>query len=554
MRIDERMCKMKAPSLVAIIARENVMAFSLSGHPFNLEAIMYVNGSTGWQYDVSPRILTYSFSSNSNAQFRSITQAALNELAGYLNVSFQRVADEAEYSGSATFKGVAGNEGSADLRLSQQTSTAGFAGSADSWFWDLDGDADIEDIDALMRVWTVDEYTILHELGHALTLHHTSPNQNPVQAPFLPTDKQNNNYTVMHYNTASSNQAYDAAQGEWLYKHYQLYDVYALQQRFGANMSTYAGNTVHTMSSLGVSQWLKVLWDAGGTDTIDMSGQTRSQYIDLNRGGFSNIGATAGNNPYGYNLAIALNAAIEHANGGSANDTLIGNATSNILNGKQGADVMRAGAGNDIYYVDNSGDVIIETATGGIDRVYSSISKTLETTVENLFLTGSAAINGYGSDSNVSNIIAGNSGNNYLDGRGGADSLFGNGGNDKIRGGSERDVFYGDDEAGKLHGADVFEFQNLDFGGATAATADRIVDFDATDKIDLAGVDAITGGADNAFVFIGAGAFTGAAGQLRYQYVNGSTAVQGDMNGDKVADFWIMLDGTHALVAGQFIL
>lgn len=530
------------------------MTFSLSGQPFNLEAIMYVNGSTGWQYDVSPRILTYSFSSNSNAQFRSITQAALNELAGYLNVSFQRVADEAEYSGSATFKGVAGNEGSADLRLSQQTSTAGSAGSADSWFWDLDGDADMEDIDALMRVWTVDEYTIFHELGHALTLHHTSPNQNPVQAPYLPTDKQNNNYTVMHYNTASSSQGYDAAQGEWLYKHYQLYDVYALQQRFGANMSTYAGNTMHTVSSLGVDQWLKVLWDANGSDTIDMSGQIRAQYIDLNRGGFSNIGAVAGNNPDGYNLAIALNATIEHANGGSGNDTLIGNAAPNILDGQQGADVMRGGAGNDIYHVDNRDDIVVEVFSSDIDRVYSSISRILEANVENLYLTGTTAINGYGSDGNYSNIIVGNDANNYIYGRGGADFLYGNGGNDRIRGGTERDVLYGDDSAGFLQGADVFEFQSIDFGGATAATADRIVDFDATDKIDLAGVDAITGGADNAFTFIGTGAFTGAAGQLRYQYVNGSTAVQGDLNGDKIADFWIMLDGTHALTTGQFIL
>ena len=240
--------------------------------------------------------------------------------------------------------------------------------------------------------------------------------------------------------------------------------------------------------------------------------------------------------------------------GNQINQQIIGNAGNNVIDGKGGADEMQGMRGNDTYYVDNNGDTVIEAASAGTDMVYSSVTFILGANVENLHLTGSGAISAYGSDGYYTNIITGNSGNNYIYGRGGADYLYGNSGNDTIRGGTERDVMYGDDDKGWYTGADIFEFYAPDFSGTSATTADRIADFDTSDRIDLSKVDAVTGGADNAFAFIGSGAFTGVAGQLRYEYVSGSTAVQGDMNGDGIADFWIMLDGTHALTTGQFIL
>jgi hypothetical protein len=59
---------------------------------------------------------------------------------------------------------------------------------------------------------------------------------------------------------------------------------------------------------------------------------------------------------------------------------------------------------------------------------------------------------------------------------------------------------------------------------------------------------------DQQFAFIGTGAFTGAAGQLRYQQISGNTYVMGDTDGDGDADFWIRLDGLHNLQAGDFII
>ena len=78
---------------------------------------------------------------------------------------------------------------------------------------------------------------------------------------------------------------------------------------------------------------------------------------------------------------------------------LIGDSGNDVLNGGAGADQLIGGLGHDGYWVDNAGDVVTETSTLAteIDAVRSvSISYTLTANVENLYLTGTAAINGTG--------------------------------------------------------------------------------------------------------------------------------------------------------------
>ena len=124
-------------------------------------------------------------------------------------------------------------------------------------------------------------------------------------------------------------------------------------------------------------------------------------------------------------------------NGTSGADTLTGTAAADVmnglagndtLNGGAGADTMVGGAGDDSYVVDNAGDVVTELASEGTDLVTSSVTYTLSTNVENLTLSGSAAINGNGNA--LANKLTGNAGNNVLDGGAGADTLIGGAGND----------------------------------------------------------------------------------------------------------------------------
>ena len=109
--------------------------------------------------------------------------------------------------------------------------------------------------------------------------------------------------------------------------------------------------------------------------------------------------------------------------------------------GTEGDDIIYGGAGNDVYVVDDPGDIVDESlpGSGGIDTVLASISYTLPYGVENLSLTGTDNINGTGNE--LDNFIIGNSGNNTLIGGAGNDILDGGAGDDILMGGTGSDVY-----------------------------------------------------------------------------------------------------------------
>jgi len=127
------------------------------------------------------------------------------------------------------------------------------------------------------------------------------------------------------------------------------------------------------------------------------------------------------------NLTLTGTAATT-ATGNTLNNVLTGNSAANVLNGGTGADMLVGGQGDDLYVVDNVGDVVVEQLNEGLDTVQSRVTYTLATDVENLTLTGTAAINATGNS--LANILTGNAGANILDGGTGADIEVGGAGND----------------------------------------------------------------------------------------------------------------------------
>jgi Ca2+-binding RTX toxin-like protein len=130
----------------------------------------------------------------------------------------------------------------------------------------------------------------------------------------------------------------------------------------------------------------------------------------------------------------------------------------------------------------------------------------------------------------------------------GPDVLDGGEGDDVLDGGAGADLLTGG------AGADIFRFATGDSGLGLAA--DRIADFlSGTDRIDLSAVDSnrLLAG-DQAFTFIGASAFGGVAGQLRWFQFGSETWLEADTDGDGSADFQIVLAGAPIPAAGDFVL
>ncbi|ODT87845.1 MAG: hypothetical protein ABS78_09685 [Phenylobacterium sp. SCN 70-31] len=147
----------------------------------------------------------------------------------------------------------------------------------------------------------------------------------------------------------------------------------------------------------------------------------------------------------------------------------------------------------------------------------------------------------------VDSLVVGGRGADTLTGRNGNDTLYGGDGNDMLSGGGGHDVLQGG------AGADTFNF-GADY--ATSGGFDIIADFSRAegDKIRLHSLDAnINTTANDSFDFIGGGAFTKVAGQLRYSVSDGNAIVEGDVNGDGVADFSIKLMGVTHLQSTDFI-
>lgn len=230
--------------------------------------------------------------------------------------------------------------------------------------------------------------------------------------------------------------------------------------------------------------------------------------------------------------------------GGSGDDRLYGGAGNDLLAGGKGVDRMEGGSGDDAYIVDHVKDTITESARGGRDKVLASVAWRLPDHVEELGLTGTAAIDGRGNAG--ANVIRGNIAANVLRGMDGDDVLSGLRGDDVLIGGRGRDLLSGG------RGDDVYRFLAASDSPDGVGRRDRILDFhQGEDRIDLSAIDANPDRAgDQAFRFIGDAAFSGRPGELRVT----SGRVHADIDGDRKADLQIDLAPPLFLERDDFIL
>ena len=293
--------------------------------------------------------------------------------------------------------------------------------NGDVWFesHDIDVSGDNSDFDS---TGTGDDgfsyFAALHEVGHAIGLSH--PFGGSASGSILSSDDDTIRNTVMSYTQIDRNMVVDFAPAPSTssaptYRVYSstpmIMDVKAVEYLYGAE-SVSDGDSTYTFTNDSTRLqpiMMKTLIDSGGTDTIDASNQTRANTINLNPGTFSTIGlfteaeqisywqsargftsssvqsiftfydnqaksaSNSGNSVANANrkaiytgednLAIAHNAQIENAIGGSAADTITGNALDNAIEGRGGNDTLDGGTGNDAL-TGGMGDDTIDGGAG----------------------------------------------------------------------------------------------------------------------------------------------------------------------------------------------
>jgi Ca2+-binding RTX toxin-like protein len=320
-----------------------------------------------------------------------------------------------------------------------------------------------------------------------------------------------------------------------------------------------------------------VINGGNGFDTVSYANSTSAVFVELdfNRGGGDTLlsienvdgsrfgdfldgdnNGTIGNQLRGLDGADQLNgfSGQDVLDGGNDNDIVLGGAGEDTVIGGAGSDFLNGESGFDtVSYATSAAAVFASLATGDAfvggdkDGLFNFES-----------LTGSAFADKLVGDDG-GNTLSGLAGIDVLVGGFGSDVLTGGNGSDELSGGVDADLLVGGAGADTLlggAGADTFDFNKLSESRARLGAGDSVGDFvEGLDVIDLGEIDANSGRAGNqAFSFIGPDAFSGTAGELRFELDGLLTHVLGDVDGNGTADLEITLHAQIAGSAGSFVL
>jgi serralysin len=363
-------------------------------------------------------------------------------------------------------------------------------------------------------------HTFGHELGHALGLKH-GQETGGVRNVAMNSDRDSMEFSIMTYRSYVGDTTPGYSNETWGFaQSLMMYDIAAIQHMYGARFDSNSTNTTYTFSTTtgemfvngvgqgtpGANRVFRTIWDGNGIDTYDFSNYTTNLAIDLTPGGWSdlNVGGNFQRAYLGdgrYARAQVFNALqyngdarslIENANGGSGNDSIIGNIANNVLNGNGGNDTLNGGDGNDTIYGGAGNDTLLgssgndtinggagaDSLDGGADT--DTLSYAGSTAGVSVNLATNTASGGDATGDTIANFenvtgssfndsLTGSSSNNTIDGGSGNDSLNGGAGNDTLLGSSGNDTINGGAGADSLNGG--ADTDTLSYAGSTAGVS-----------------------------------------------------------------------------------
>ncbi|GAA0563770.1 M10 family metallopeptidase C-terminal domain-containing protein [Rhizomicrobium electricum] len=263
--------------------------------------------------------------------------------------------------------------------------------------------------------------SIIHEIAHILGLGHSGP----YNGAAMPATDQYSAYdvqpwSIMSYLGIIGTLKYGAAGFDDLSQMWfgspqtpMVVDILAMQRLYGAPTTTplsggqVFGFNCNVSGSIGKFFDFTVntspnvtLWDAGTNNTLDLSGFTSADVVNLTPGTLSSIHGTK-------NIGIAFGTQIntlicgtgnntvtcndfgDTVVGNSGNDVVTGGAGDDVLTGGTGTNTLNGGAGTDtVNYTQDAGHYYVARHADGSYTVDSLTSRDTLTNIEQVSLTG----------------------------------------------------------------------------------------------------------------------------------------------------------------------
>lgn len=339
--------------------------------------------------------------------YKAAVRVILGQLSELTNLRFTEVAPATIEAEASTLKfGISSIPNPRDSTAGWAIFPGNTADAGDNWI------RDTQRINDPFGPGSFNWQLLIHEIGHSIGLNHPFEGGGVGGSVVMDPLRDTNEWTAMAYRASASVEGVRTvgfAETNGLGQTWMIYDTAALQQMYGANYGTRAGNTVYswnpnTGQALANGQpWLpqpaanrilENVWDGGGIDTFDFSNYTTNVTVDIRPGGWSTPSPTqlpianteAAGGPVkavgSISVSFLVNndprSLIENVTTGSGNDSIVGNQARNVItpgagrdsvDGADGLDTVVFSAGRSQAQIQAGGGTITVTIGGEADAL-----------------------------------------------------------------------------------------------------------------------------------------------------------------------------------------